>query len=66
VTDQLVFYAGRLIEPVKDHQLDIPDGSYIRYPSGNWAHKDVVKRWISIENVPKDIRLMAFLITGES
>lgn len=60
----LAYYAGRLIEPTPPTD-DMPEGTYVRFPAGQWCQKNIILIKVELEDVPKDIRLHATLITGE-
>ena len=63
-SDPLVFYANTVID-ASDILIDeLPEGTYLRAGTGAWWHKDVRWNATAIEDVPKELRLMALLLTG--
>lgn len=62
-----VFYAGLLYGEYEGHPIyaDLPEGAYIAtsWPGGQWYHKHHGVNLIMLEDVPKEVRTLALLLT---
>lgn len=60
-----VFYAGQFYGEFGESQtlLDLPDGAYVRFPSGNWYMQfHGTKTPINLCDIPNEVRVNCLLL----